>query len=382
MVTHFRNWNAWAEIFVLALLVGVALSTSSCSKPQSEPVAQVELPDENALRDRLDRALTFTYNNRHLSAGDQAAWQIVHGALAYGPAFEIYVDGKLTPAMAYLLGGGKLRGWEMRKGDKGVVAVLEPGSKMGQGHPDQWLGYLSQCGLSLDDKLIVDGQDFTVRDLLTQAQWDMYDGMEGTWTLMAFTGYLPLDAEWTAKDGQQWSLARLAKMEAGQSLDDSACGGTHRLYALTNARNKFLENGGKLTDDPTGAWETVDYKINNAVADAREFQQPDGSFSANYFSRAASTPEIGDRISTTGHVLEFLTVALDDQQLKQPWVTRAVLQLLDSLEKTQKFDLECGALYHAVHGLKIYRERMYGPIDTLTPSEEKAPAANPVAAAK
>ena len=29
------------------------------------------------------------------------------------------------------------------------------GSKMGQGHPDQWLGYLSQCGLSLDDKLVV-----------------------------------------------------------------------------------------------------------------------------------------------------------------------------------------------------------------------------------
>jgi hypothetical protein len=355
---------------VLAVLLLVNLT--GCNKPQPK-VAEVEIPADDALRDRLDRAIEFTYKNRHLSTKDQAAWQIVHGALAYGPQFEIYTeDGKLTPAIAYLLEGGKLRGWDLRKGDHGVVAILDPGSKMGQGHPDQWLGYLSQCGLSLDDKVRVDGQDFTVRDMLTQAQWDIYDGMEGTWTLMAFSGYLPMDGEWTNKAGEKWDIARLAKMEAANDLADSACGGTHRMYALATALNEYRTGGGKLTDDPNGAWEQVNKKIQGAVAAAREYQQPDGSFSTNYFSRAARSAEINDRISTTGHVFEFLTVALDDEQLKQPWVTRAMLHLLQCLELTQKHDLECGALYHAVHGLKIYRERRFGPGNPVTPDEQPA----------
>ncbi len=359
----------------LFLLSALMLATGiGCNRPQPQ-VAEVRLPDQNELRDRIDKVIAFNGHNRHLSATDQAAWQIVHGALAYGPDFEIYVDGKLTPAIAYLLNGGKLRGWDMRKGDRGVVAVMDPGSKMGQGHPDQWLGYLSQAGLTLDDKIVVSGENYTIRDLLTQAQWDIREGMEGTWTLMAFSTFLPIDAAWAAKDGQQWDIARLAQMEAGQDLADSACGGTHRLYSLALARNKYLENGGKISADPLGAWETVDRKIKATVRSAREFQQPDGSFSTNYFSRAARSAEIGDRISTTGHVLEYLTVALDDEELKQPWVTRAVQHLVQCLEMTQDYDLECGALYHAVHGLMIYRDRMYGPASENPPAEEKPIAA-------
>ncbi len=356
----------------LALLIALGpVLTSGCSKPQPQ-VTKVEIPDEDALRERLDKAITFTYKNRHLSTKDQAAWQIVHGALAYGPDFEIYADGQLKPAIAYLLGGGKLRGWDLRKGDHGVMAVLDAGSKMGQGHPDQWLGYLSQCGLTLDDKVQVGDETFTVRDMLTQAEWDLYDGMEATWTLMAFSTYLPMDAEWTSKDGQKWTIDRLARMEASQDLADSACGGTHRMYALTTALNQYLAAGGKIGDDPNGTWALVDKKIKDTVAAAREFQQPDGSFSTNYFSRAARSAEINDRIATSGHVFEFLMVALDDEQLKQPWVTRGMLHLVDCLEKTQKFDLECSSLYHAVHGLKLYRERMFGPMKSLTPAPEPA----------
>ena len=54
-------------------------------------------------------------------------------------------------------------------------------------------------------------------------------------------------------------------------------------------------------------------------------------------------------------------MVLSDEQLKEPWVQRAVLHLLDCFEKTQKFDLECGALYHAAHGLDLYRTRRFGP---------------------
>jgi hypothetical protein len=65
-------------------------------------------------------------------------------------------------------------------------------------------------------------------------------------------------------------------------------------------------------------------------------------------------------------VLEFLTVALSDEQLVEPWVTRAVVKLLTVLEATEGMELDCGGLYHAMHGLEIYRIRRWGLPDDAT----------------
>ncbi|HEX3728135.1 MAG TPA: ADP-ribosylation factor-directed GTPase activating protein isoform b, partial [Pirellulales bacterium] len=166
---------------------------------------------------------------------------------------------------------------------------------------------------------------------------------------------------WTAKDGTTWTIPRIVEMEAAQDLNSSACGGTHRMYGLAIALDRHRATGGSIEAD--SAWQKAQQKIQDAVDAAREFQQPDGSLSTNYFARAASSADIALRISTTGHALEFLTVALDDKQLQEPWVTRAAVHLLECFEKTEKFDLECGSLYHAAHGLKLYRQRRFGNPD-------------------
>ncbi|MBI3838603.1 MAG: ADP-ribosylation factor-directed GTPase activating protein isoform b [Planctomycetia bacterium] len=369
-----RGW--WAILF----LFGVCVFPLGCEKP-AEKTIKAELPSDDQLRDRLDQALEFTYTRRHLNTTDQAAWQIVHGALVFGRDFQIYHDGKLVSALEYLLAGGELRGWTFRKGDHGLTAIVEAGSKMGQGHPDQWLGYLSQSGLSPEGSIVVAGQTYKIQDLITQAQWDIYDGMEATWTLMAFSTYLPLDTEWTAKDGSKWNIQRIVRMEAEQDLAESACGGTHRMYGLTVAMNRYLAAGGKLSDNPDGTWEKAHKKIRDAVAACKEYQQPDGSFSTNYFSRPSTSADIAARISTTGHALEFLMVSLSDDELKEPWVTRAALHLVGCFEKTQRFDLECGALYHAAHGLDLYRARRFGARKLIPSIEPAKPAAEAAAAA-
>jgi hypothetical protein len=361
---HLKHCGFWLAAL---LACGLATLMSGCNKPAAKTALQA-LPSDEQLRDRLDKALDFTYANRHLNTKDQAAWQIVHGALVFGRDFQIYHDGNLVSALDYLLRGGQLRGWTMRKGDHGVEALLEPGSKTGQGHPDQWLGYLSQSGLSPQEPIVVAGQTYKIQDLITQAQWDVYDGMEATWTLMAFSTYLPLDAEWTAKDGSQWNIQRIVGMEAGQDLGDSACGGTHRMYGLAVALNRYLANGGTLSERADGAWERAHKKIRDAISAARQFQQPDGSLSTMYFARPATSAEIDTRISTTGHGLEFLMVALDDQEIREPWVARAAVHLVGCFEKTEKFDLECGALYHAAHALELYRTRRFGARN-WTPSD-------------
>ena len=70
-----------------------------------------------------------------------------------------------------------------------------------------------------------------------------------------------------------------------------------------------------------------------------------------------------------GHTLEFVILASNDDELREPWVERAVVRLCDLFRKTKPIDLECGALYHAAHGLAVYRERMFGGRSYLAAAE-------------
>jgi hypothetical protein len=69
------------------------------------------------------------------------------------------------------------------------------------------------------------------------------------------------------------------------------------------------------------------------------------------------------RLGATGHVFEVLALALADDRLQEPWVTRAADRLVTLLEQTADLDVECGGLYHAAHGLALYRRRIC-PHDT------------------
>jgi hypothetical protein len=327
---------------------------------------------DDELRGRLDQAIAAA-RGRVMSPQVNNAWQIVHGILCFGRELQINDNGNVEPALPWLLGGAKLKGWELVPGEKGLKDVEEPGSKSGEGHDDQWLGYLSQCGMTLDDEIKVKDETFKISDLVTQAQWDVHEGMEATWTLMAFSKYLPLDAKWTARDGQQWTIERLVGMEAAQDLNGSACGGSHRLYGITCALNRYIGEGGeaakKQLDEgqaPAG-WQAGYRAVLDSIAKANEFQQPDGGFSANFFARSGSSPDIALRINTTGHTFEFLVLALPDEELQAPWMRRAALFLCDLLDATVDEDLECGGLYHAVHGLILYRERLFGPPPSIKP---------------
>ena len=356
------------------ILLGSLVLASGCSHNDgsgSTPVFNVSNVSMDQLRDRIDAAVDHTLHNRTLNTRDHNAWQIVHGILPYGKAFKIEHEGQLIPAEDWLLQGNQLNGWELRPGEKGVIAVLAPGSKAAQGHPDQWIGYLSQGGedgihgIPPDEVFIVQGKKYTLGDLIAQAEWDVYPGMEAPWTIMAETTYRPLDYKWKSKDGQEWTLERLVEMDAGEPVvgEGASCGGTHRLYGLTIAVNRYMKETGTPEDKLTGGWKKADDVVQDCVRKARAFQQPDGSFSTNFFLRPGSSPDVDSTLHATGHTLEWLDVALSQQQLQEPWVTAAVDRLCQLLEDNKDRPLDCGALYHAARGLRLYRERRFGPHD-------------------
>ncbi len=245
-----------------------------------------------------------------------------------------------------------------------------------QGHPDQWVGILSQVGIKPDQKIMVQGHEYTVEDLAKQAEWDIYPGMEACWTLWAVSTFYGSDHHWVNKDGEQWTTERLEAMEADAPVigEKASCGGTHRLYGLTIGVNRYMKDTGTPPDKLTGGWAKAEKVIQDCIHKAREWQQPDGSFSTGFFARPGSSPDVDTTLHATGHTLEWLDVALTEQQLEEPWVTAAVTRLCQLLEDNSQRELNCGALYHAARGLKLYREKRFGPRNNESAMVARAPA--------
>jgi hypothetical protein len=349
------------DALVLALLLPLVMLGGCDKNQQVNPTAA---PDDDELRTALDEVLDWTFEHRAVDTERSGAWQILHGVLAYGNAFEVEHGGERVPAVEYVLEGGAIDGFVTEPGDdlgegrRGLRAIMQPGTKRGQGHADQWLAVLAQSGLELDQPIVRDGQEFTMEDFVRQVQKDVFRNFEQefSWTLIALTAYLPTSETWTDGDGREWSVADLVQIEAEHDVSDGACGGTHRLIGLAMALKKHTDSGGELE----GPWALAKKRIKDGIDLAKENQNPDGSFSSEYLAVGGTTPLLDENLGATGHVLEFLTLALTKEQLEQPWVKRAAFRLCGFFNDTKKDDLDCGKIYHAAHGLVLYRDKVYG----------------------
>lgn len=376
-------WTAWFVCVCLAVFIAGCGSDTAETRPPA-PMATADTDSGPAskqdLQDQIDAVLEYTLRQRRLNTVDHGAWQILHGVLAYQQHFPVHIggaDGEEQPAVEYALNGGAIDGFTLQPGEildaetgrRGLRAIVEPGTKRGQGHNDQWLAILAQCGLPIDQTIQVNGQTFTVLELVQQVQRDVPRNVERewSWTLIGLTSYLPTTATWTASDDKTWSIERLLASEIRQDLSTSACGGTHRVIGIAMALNRHLSQGGQLT----GNWREADQLIQQTIAKAKEYQNPDGSFSSNYFDRPGQSPDLAVALGTSGHILEFLTLSMTDEQLAEPWVTRSVSHLCRLFRDTEHLALECGALYHAAHGLVVYRQRRYGDRE-YTIADERA----------
>lgn len=366
--------DRWFAVTALA-----ALALAGCEQaPQQEASAAVILPrtqpqqasrSDDELRDRIDAVLHYTLHGRELRLDTHAAWQIMHGVAAYGPLFPVVNGDERVRALDWLFSGHPVKGWTLRAGLDGVETVIEP-RRTGQGHPDQWLGYLALWHVPSSTALLVDGQTYSLADLVRQAMRNVDEGQELTWTLLALSEYADPTDEWLARDHSSWTLERIVAVEAAVDLSDveahdeigaAACGGTHRVSALALALQRYQA---RMPGVPLqGAWAVAQERIQWAVAQAALNQLPSGGLSVDYFVGPADSSDPIDHLRAGGHTLEFLSLALDDDALLQPWVADAAKFLCGVFEQTKSIDLECGAVYHAAHGLSLYRHRRFGPKD-------------------
>jgi hypothetical protein len=360
------NNIAQLSLLTLATVLSVCQSWCLADDPSGTLSDTSNRVDPVSLRPLIEKTLEQNLRQRILSSDRNAAWQVIHGAVAYGDALPLKVGDDEVPAIAYLLGGGRLQGWDLKVGSPlpstrrpGIIADVQPGSFIGQGHVDQWMGYFSQIPLPLDREVVIDDQRLTLRDWARQIQWDVPNNTfrEYSWTLIALTNYFPTEREWVASDGKTWSLEPLVRFEAQQDLSESPCGGMHRLMGLAHA----VRYRQRLNEPIQEGWLLAKQVVDQSIEKAKRFQNSNGSFSTHYTVRPGNSADLSLAMSATGHTLEFLAYAMEQKDLAQPWVERAVVRLCAMLKASEKIDLECGGTYHALAGLKLYHQRRFFP---------------------
>ncbi|MCX7421277.1 MAG: hypothetical protein NT013_17285 [Planctomycetia bacterium] len=284
-------------------------------------------------------------------------WQIIHGTLAYRQDYLLKMsDGRKVNALDWLSSGVSYQGESLfQKTPYGGRAHPFIQAYWFEGHPTQFMAYLTMCRLPLKHEFkTAQGEVITVADIINNAKMEVNRKEEMTWTLWALAHYLEPDAQWVSKTGEPWSIEELVKMEIQNTVYDGPCGGTHSLFATAYARNSYLQTRRPLR----GLWLEADQKIQRFVAEARSLQNGDGSFSIHFFKGPGYSNDFNTRITSSGHMIEWLMVALPQSRLSEPWVQNGVRCLAQDLINNRSVNAECGPLYHAVDGLQIYRERM------------------------
>ena len=312
------------------------------------------------LKARIAQTLA-AYQRRPLNTAEHTPWEVMHGFIAFGIPSRVRVGGPAgdpVNSIGWMNSGGRCKGQVMlATEDDRLVAMRGVGV---QGHQAQYLAILAQCRVALNSPIQVEGKSFTVADLVEEEKASCLSGTELTFALIGLAHYLPTDAEWTARDGQTWTLERLVAEEIEQPIRGAPCGGTHRLFGLSYACQRRLRATGTLD----GHYARADHFVRDFQRfTLAKLQNPDGSFSTEWFKYPADREDDIDRkVQTTGHILEWLVGSLEQDQLYQSRIVSAVEFLSAALLREPAREWKLGPLGHALHALTIYQERVWGTV--------------------
>jgi hypothetical protein len=173
--------------------------------------------------------------------------------------------------------------------------------------------------------------------------------------------YLDSDETWKTPDGQEWSIQRLIREELKAPIRGAACGGTHRLMGFSYAVNKRLQRGKPID----GEFRRAQIFTQDYHRYTFSLQNPDGSFSTAWFERRANDPSIDRRLKTSGHILEWITFSLSDDELRDPRMIKATDYVANLLLANDRHTWEIGPLGHGLHALALYDERVFKKADSL-----------------
>jgi hypothetical protein len=367
------------KILWLSLGAAVAITCATCApvgkinSNDSDPQTLTNKPAPETLtvkpapvaaladgpRARIEAAIDNVRSRELLTTN--GAWTVFHGMLGLGPTVMLTNPdtGERVNAEEYACSGGEMRGLQFIQTKDGVdIRNWADGQGVGQGHQDQFIAEMAQWGMAPDHKFVIYGREYTYMDFVrnTEMRARVTQNQELSWAIEVIAQYLGTDISWTNSHGEKLRFNDLVRYELDGSVEQAPCGGTHRLFGLSWAYHLHVQRGGKIE----GVWKEVVAKTIKYRDLAKKYQNPDGSLSTNHFKEPGNSPDKSLRIASTGHMLEWLALALPDEDLRAPWMQEAANALALTILDLQGSPMEGGALYHAIHGLLMYHQRVYG----------------------
>lgn len=307
------------------------------------------------LQPRLAKTLQF-YRGKPLNTRDDSAWSVMHSILGYGVNAPVAINspkGRRTNAVNWMCRNYPLLNRRLLYLDKGYIKGVEgPGY---QGHPCQFLAMLAQINLQRDYPLQINGQTFSLEDLINSEMYTCAANRELTFKLIALSHYLPSDARWKNESGEVWDIPRILEAELSQPVNGAACGGTHRVMAIS-----FAVRTRELRGEPI---EGVYLRAKNYVRSYQRYtmslRNRDGSFSTEWFKKRSSAGDKDRQLQTSGHLLEWMVYSLPRNELSDPRIVQSV-EFLNQLMTRHRFhDWEVGPRGHALRALSLYNQRVF-----------------------
>ena len=305
------------------------------------------------LREQVRRCLAHYFHNPETTSR-RGPWAVMHCIVGFGVDTPLLVGDKEYNAISWLCGNLPCRGLRLISTDDGQLHLpIAPGK---QGHNGQFLSILAQSRVKIDYPLWVGGSKLTVADLVKHEQSSCRSGTELTFQLIGLSHYLDTEATWENRYGEKWDIPRLIREELAQPVVDGCCGGTHRMMGFSYAVRKRVKSGKPMKSQ----W----WRAKKFVDDYHEYtfklQNADGSLSTNWFRGRGNSGDTERKLTTTGHMLEWLIFSLPKEDLTDPRVVKAVRFLTQLLWANRHGSLEIGPRGHAIHALAMYDEYIFG----------------------
>lgn len=325
-------------------------------------------PADRERNERITAVLEY-FKTHHENVVRRGPWALMHTILPYGVETEIIAGKQKVNAIGWLCHNGisaKQRIFQPTQ--TGFRTNVGPGV---QGHEGQFLAILAQSHVHRDYPIQIGNKKYTINDLIKYEMATCREKTELTFKLIGFAHYLEPNKTWKDNRGRSWSIEKLVAEELAQPINGEACGGTHRLMGLTCAVVSRQEAGLKLT----GHFERAEKFLNDYVEYTLKMQNPDGSFSTEWFERRADEPNIERKVQTTGHITEWLVYTLPDEHLRSPEIEKAIDFLLGTIGENPSRDWPIGPRGHSLRALDLFQKRVYKGQDVSTETNLAKPAA-------
>lgn len=332
-----------------------AMSDSKSKDTQTKRPESVKAPTNSPIQDRrmarVDACVEHYLKNPETTA-ERSPWAVMHATLAYGSDYELIGPNGRVNAIGWMCHNGLCRTQRMFT-PSGKSFIPNVGGGV-QGHQGQFLAILAQCQVPPDYPIQIGNNKFTVQDLVRYEMATCKERSELTFKLIGLSYYLDSNKQWRANDGKVWSIQKLIQEELAQPIVGSACGGTHRLMGFSFALKQRSLQGEPITGQYLRAAKFVE----DFISYTWRLQNPDGSFSTNWYESRGNDPNDERKVQTSGHMLEWLMFTVNDEELQSPRVEKAVDFLLSKIYDSRSKKWPIGPRGHATRALALYSARM------------------------